>query len=51
MTRQIVAINWLNGDGAMEIITHGEYYEGDAVAVLTVDGLEINQVLIEGCGA
>jgi hypothetical protein len=47
----VVTILDLNGDGTMEIVTSSEYYEGVAVAVLTVDGLDIKQVLIEGCGA
>ncbi len=47
----VVTVLDLNGDGTMEIVTSSEYYEGVAVAVLTVDGLDVKQVLIEGCGA
>ena len=47
----VVMVLDLNGDGTMEIVTSSEFYEGVAVAVLTVDGLDVKQVLIVGCGA
>lgn len=50
-TFEIAAILDLNGDGVMEIVLSSGYYEGNAAAVITVDGLKVKQVLIEGCGA
>lgn len=47
----------VNGDGKMEIVTKGRYYEGDWTTVYTVAGgqpggmLKVREVLSEGCGA
>jgi hypothetical protein len=40
----------LNGDGVMEIVLFGRYYEGDWVAAYRVDGDKIIKILTAGCG-
>jgi hypothetical protein len=40
----------LNGDGVMEIILFGRYYEGDWVAVYRVEGDKIIKTLSAACG-
>lgn len=47
----VAAVLDLNGDGVMEIILHGEYYEGAWSTVYTVKGLKVEEVLGCGCGA
>lgn len=47
----------VNGDGKMEIVTKGRYYEGDSTVVYTVNAnrstkvLKVQDVLGDGCGA
>ena len=41
----------LNGDGKMEIVTRGRYYEGDGTTVYEMRGSKAVQVLESGCGA
>ncbi|RYX81650.1 hypothetical protein EON83_22900 [bacterium] len=47
----------VNGDGKMEIVTKGRYYEGDWTTVYAVNGnksssvLKVQDVLGDGCGA
>ncbi len=47
----------VNGDGKMEIVTKGRYYEGDWTTVYAVSGgksssvLKVQDVLGDGCGA
>jgi hypothetical protein len=57
--KQFNAPNWcsvsaildLNGDGRMEIIVHGGYYEGAWTTVYNIDGKKIEEALSCGCGA
>lgn len=48
---QLVAVLDLNGDGVMEIIVAGGYYEGDWKTVYTIKGNKAVDVLGCGCGA
>ncbi len=56
--KQFNAPNWgmvsaildLNGDGRMEIIFHGQYYEGAWTTVYSIDGKKIEESLRCGCG-
>ncbi|BCM88907.1 hypothetical protein IAD21_00749 [Abditibacteriota bacterium] len=47
----------VNGDGKMEIVLKGRYYEGDWTTVYAVEGnksssvLKVREVLSDGCGA
>ena len=41
----------LNGDGRMEIVTHGRYYEGNWTTVYEMRSSKAVKVLEEGCGA
>ncbi len=41
----------LNGDGRLEIVTRGRYYEGDATMVYEMRGGKAVKVLESGCGA
>jgi hypothetical protein len=41
----------LNGDGKMEIVLRGRYYEGDWMSVYEVRGAGAREVLSSGCGA
>lgn len=45
---RIAAVLDVDGDGTMEIITRGKYYEGDWTMILNAHG---EQVLSSGCGA
>ena len=47
----MVAVLDLNGDGRMEIVTYGRYYEGDWFDVFDLEGLAAKKVLTAGCGA
>lgn len=47
----VAAVLDMNGDGTMELVLTSGYYEGNAAAVIAANGLEIEPVLIEGCGA
>lgn len=47
---EVSSILDLNGDGKMEIVVFGEYYEGAWVAVYSVDGGNAKVVLETGCG-
>ncbi|MFH1595280.1 MAG: hypothetical protein ABIG94_02760 [Pseudomonadota bacterium] len=40
----------LNGDGVMEIVLFGRYYEGDWVAAYRVEGDQIIKIFSTGCG-
>ncbi len=51
VTNEIVAVLDLNGDGRMEIVTYGRYYEGDWFDVFDIEGLAARKVLTVGCGA
>ncbi len=41
----------LNGDGKMEVVVRGTYYEGDWTSVYEVRGASAKEVLTVGCGA
>ena len=41
----------LNGDGVMEIVLSGRYYEGEWVDAYRVDGAKITKLFSMGCGA
>ncbi len=47
---QISAIADLNGDGKMEIVVYGEYYEGAFSSVYEINGNKAAKVLETGCG-
>jgi hypothetical protein len=46
----IQAIADLNGDGRMEIVMHGAYYEGAGSEIYDVSGAKPKMVLGAGCG-
>jgi hypothetical protein len=47
---RIIGVLDLNGDGVMDIVLSGRYYEGDWVDAYRVDGTTITKVLSMGCG-
>lgn len=47
---EITAIADLNGDGKMEIVIYGEYYEGHWNEAYEIAGAKANKVLETGCG-
>ncbi len=48
---QISAVLDINGDGILEIILHGEYYEGSFVTVYTFQNSKILKIMENGCGS
>lgn len=48
---RIGAILDLNGDGVMEIVLFGRYYEGDWIEAFQVEREEIVKIFYAGCGA
>ena len=48
-TYAVSAVADLNGDGKMEILLHGEYYEGSHTSVFELNGSQVSN--IEGLGA
>lgn len=48
---RVGAVLDLNGDGIMEIILFGRYYEGDWVTAYRVEGIRIDKIFAAGCGA
>ncbi len=48
---KLVAVLDLNGDGVMEVITSGEYYEGNWKTVYEIKGNKAVDVIGCGCGA
>lgn len=48
---RVAAILDLNGDGIMEIVLFGRYYEGDWITAFHVDREGIVEILSAGCGA
>jgi hypothetical protein len=49
---RVAAVADLNGDGAMELVTRGVYYEGAGSAVVRVDPAGgVEELLAVGCGA
>lgn len=49
-TYEISAIADLNGDGKMEVVVFGEYYEGAFSSVYEINGNKAAKVLETGCG-
>ncbi len=49
-THEISAIADLNGDGKMEIVIYGQYYEGHWNEAYEITGEKANKVLQTGCG-
>lgn len=47
---QVSAVADLNGDGKMEIVLYGAYYEGSQATVLELNGNKLMDVLSVGCG-
>lgn len=48
---KVAAVLDLNGDGRMEVILHGAYYEGSWSTVFRLDGDKVENVFGCGCGA
>ena len=48
---RIIGVLDLNGDGSLEIVLSGRYYEGDWVDAYRVDGTKIIKLFSMGCGA
>ncbi len=47
---KVVAVLDLNGDGVMEIVLGGRYYEGDWATVYQLKDGKVREVLTSGCG-
>jgi hypothetical protein len=48
---RVIGVLDLNGDGILEIVLSGRYYEGDWVEAYRVDGAKIIKLFSMGCGA
>jgi hypothetical protein len=48
---RVGAVLDLNGDGVMEIVLFGKYYEGDWVSVYRLAGGKLVKIFSAGCGA
>jgi hypothetical protein len=48
---RVIGVLDLNGDGILEIVLSGRYYEGDWVDAYRVDGTKIIKLFSMGCGA
>jgi hypothetical protein len=48
---RVMGVLDLNGDGILEIVLSGRYYEGDWVDAYRVDGVKTTKLLSMGCGA
>lgn len=48
---ELVSVLDINGDGKMEIVMRGRYYEGDSMGVYEYRGGAVKNVLESGCGA
>jgi hypothetical protein len=47
---RVEAVLDLNGDGVMEIVLFGRYYEGDWIAAYRVEGDKVIKIFTAGCG-
>ena len=47
---RIIGVLDLNGDGKLEIVLSGRYYEGDWVIAYRVDGVKTTKLFSMGCG-
>jgi len=50
-TYRVTGVLDLNGDGVLEVLVYGEYYEGAGTAVYAIKGTHVEQVLSCGCGS
>lgn len=48
---RLAAVLDLNGDGIMEIVLFGRYYEGDWAEAYRVEGSKVVKIFSSGCGA
>ena len=48
---RIIGVLDLNGDGIMEIVLSGRYYEGDWIEAYRVEGAKITKLFNMGCGS
>ncbi len=48
---RVIGVLDLNGDGVMEIVLSGQYYEGDWVDAYRIDGTKVIKLFTMGCGA
>ena len=48
---RIIGVLDLNGDGRLEIVLSGRYYEGDWVEAYRIEGAKITKLFNMGCGA
>lgn len=48
---EIAGVFDVNGDGKMEIVTTGRYYEGNWMSVYGVNGAKVKNIASAGCGA
>jgi len=48
---RIIGVLDLNGDGVLEIVLSGRYYEGDWVEAHRVHGVKITKLFNMGCGS
>jgi len=51
VTNEVIAVLDLNGDGRLEVVTYGRYYEGNWFDIFDIEGLAAKKVLTVGCGA
>jgi hypothetical protein len=47
---RIIGVLDLNGDGIMEVVLSGQYYEGDWVEAYRIDGAKATKLFDMGCG-
>jgi len=48
---RIIGVLDLNGDGRLEVVLSGRYYEGDWVEAYRIEGAKITKLFNMGCGA
>lgn len=48
---RLAAVLDADGDGKMEVLVRGAYYEGEWTSLYSFQGLKPREVLVEGCGA
>jgi hypothetical protein len=48
---RIIGVLDLNGDGRLEVVLSGRYYEGDWVEAYQIEGAKITKLFNMGCGA
>ncbi|MDQ2806620.1 MAG: VCBS repeat-containing protein [Chloroflexota bacterium] len=50
-TYRVTGVLDLNGDGVLEVLVYGEYYEGAGTSVYEIKGTHVEEVLSCGCGS